>query len=131
MVVFAVRVSDCVEFRNWLKKTIDRGKNLPVAKNPFEWKFKTFKKNKNVLLVCEARPLLFNFSYMGWLSALGIFLTFGLHWILWPCVIVGMLGYFWTSGFYYNLLWIALKKQSKSVVVKRVKLDDVIREVVL
>jgi hypothetical protein len=131
MAIFALRVEDRPEVRQWIDATWQRGKHLPVSMNPYVWRFRTIKKKENLLVVCEAKPLIFNFSVGGWIAGLGIVFIVGYHWILWPCVFVGMLGYFWTSDFFYQMSRLALKKVKYEGSIKRVKMDDVVREVVL
>lgn len=132
MALFAVRLDDCPAVNKWYSETVERGKQDSLIKNPIKWRWKRFKKGRSVLLVCDASPAYFNFSIFGWITAVGILLIWGMNWAVWVFLAMGMLGYFWTSTFFYHMTWLALrKKMHYKGLLKRVRLRNVVQEVVL
>lgn len=132
MALFVVRVEDRKCVRQWFSDTQERSKEDSVLRNPLKWRLNSIKQGKSLLLVCDVEPVFFNFSVFGWVSGVAVFLIWGYHWVLWPCVIIGMMTYFWTADFFFQMTKLALRKKAKySGPVKRVKLAELIREVVL
>ena len=131
MAVFALRTLDHSAVDEWVYASMQRGKHLPIARNPYEWRFKKVKKKDSLFVVCEVKPLVPPFYLGGWIAGAGVFLVWGYHWVLWPCVVVGMLGYFWTGEFFYQMSRLALRKAGYKGSIKRIKLSELVREVVL
>lgn len=132
MALFVLRTDDKPEVRQWFSDTLTRSKSNSIIKNPFKWKLKIIKRGRDLLLVCDVQPILFNFSIFGWITALAVFLVWGAHWVVWIGVFVGMLTYFWTSDFYYQMTKLALRKKAKYAgKIKRIELSELIQEVVL
>lgn len=132
MALFVLRTESRPEVRRWLDETRLRSQEKSLIKNPFKWKLKVIKTGKELLIVCGVEPVFFNFSIFGWVTALAVFFIWGIHWVVWLGVLVGMLSYFWTAEFYYHMTWLALRKKAKyRGSIKRVKLAELIEEVVL
>lgn len=119
------------EVEDWVKATKERGKEKSLLKNPFHWKFKTFKLKDEFVVVMEGRPVFFNFSIFGWVSAILIVLVWGFSgWVI-PFLIIGALGFFWTGNFLYFGVVIALKKRGYKGRVRRLRHAELIKRVVL
>lgn len=131
MAVFALRTEDHSTVDEWVYASIQRGRYLPATKNPYEWRFKKVRRKDSLLIVCEAKPLIPQFFWGGWIAGAGVFVVWGYHWVLWPCVLVGMLGYFWSSEFFYLMSRLALRKEGYKGSIKRVRLVELVKEVVL
>lgn len=132
MALFVVRTKDKAEVRQWFDETRERSKENNFIKNPFKWKLKMIKQGRDLLIVCDVQPLIFNFTIFGWVTAFVVFFLWGANWIVWSSVIVGMGTYFWTSAFFYQMTKLALRRKAKySGPLKRVKLAELIKRVVL
>jgi len=132
MVLFVVRTKDKAEVRQWFDDTRKRSKDASIVKNPFRWKLKIIKQGRNLVMVCDVQPLIFNFTIFAWISAFAIFFIWGAHLMVLISVIIGMGTYFWTSDFYYQMTKLALRRKAKySGPIKRVKLAELIRREIL
>lgn len=132
MPLFVVKTENNPEVKQWFNETRLRSKEASLIKNPFKWKLKVIKTGKDLLIVCDVQPVIFNFSIFGWVTAFTVFFIWGLHWVVWLGVLVGMMTYFWTSEFYYHMTWLALRKKARyEGSIKRIKFSELIREVVL
>lgn len=132
MALFAVRVEDSPVVNKWYAETLERSQQDSLVQNPFKWRWKKFRHEKKLLLVCEASPVIPNFCPIFWLSAVGVLVVWGVNPVFWILIGLGLCWYFWTSAFYYHMTWVALRRKQKyRGVFKRVKLSDVVREVVL
>lgn len=128
MSVLAVRTEDKPEVRQWFNETRARSKTDRFIK----WKMKVIKSGKDLLLVFEFKPVIFNFTIFGWVMAFGVFFVWGLNWVVWAGVVIGMGTYFWTPEFCHHMTILALRKKAKyRGSIKRVKLSELIQEVVL
>jgi len=115
----------------WLKATKERGKNDSMIKNPFLWRIKRLTRKGKFVVVVETTILFPNFSWIGWMMGAMIILVFGATKWLIPCLVLGCLGVFWTSEFFFLMTKKALRKSGYSGPIKRLKHSDTIREVIL
>lgn len=132
MPVYALKTQKARSVQKWLKETKARSKEGNMLKNPFMMEFRSYSNKSDLILLCKVKPLYPNVSIMGWISAFAIVFVWGWHWVLWPCIILGMLGYFWTSEFYATMTRIALRRKAKYTgPIKRLRLAKFIEEVLL
>ena len=132
MALFALRTRDSRKVREWFSDTQKRSEDKSLLRNPLKWKLKSIKKGQDLILVCDVVPVYFNFSIFGWITGFGVVVIWGYHWVLWPCILLGMLGYFWTWPFFYQMMKLALRMKARYTgPIKRVKLSELIKEVVL
>lgn len=132
MALFAVRTEDKPEVKQWFNETRHRSQDDSFIRNPFKWKLKAIKTGQDLLIVCDVEPVIPNFTIFGWVTSFAIAFIWGVGWYVWPGVCVGMLTYFWTADFYYQMTKVALRKKAKyRGSIKRVKLSELIKEVVL
>lgn len=132
MPVYVVRTKDKPEVRKWFSDTERRSKEESLIKNPIKWDLKIIDKGKDVLMVCDAQPVIPHFWVFGWITALAILCIWGVNAGFWIFVSIGCLGYFWSGDFFYRMTVMALRKKAGYVgPIKRVKLDEFIRGVVL
>lgn len=132
MALFVIKTADRPEVNQWFADTLHRSKDDSLVKNPFKWKMKRIKTGRDLFLVMDAQPVIPNFSIFGWVTALAILLTWGFNVGVWIFLGIGLLGYFWTAEFFYHMTLLALRKKAKyQGKIKRIKLADLIREVVL
>ena len=115
----------------WIAQTNERTKEESFLKNPFKTKMKFWLRKKEVLLLIDIQPLYFNFTIFGWLLAVGTLIAFGFGWWLIPGIVLGCLGVFWTADFYFLMAKLGLRKAGYTGKVKRLKLSEIIREVIL
>jgi hypothetical protein len=127
MVTYAIRTDNSPLVEKWLSQLKNRSSDANFLKNPFSISFKKFKS----LTVFCVKPMYPNFSWMGWLSGLGILLVFGQTYWLIPCVVIGTLGIAWTPEFYFMVTKRGLRKIGYTGKVERVKLGVFIEEVLL
>lgn len=99
-----------------------------MLKSPFTGRFKQC---CNGLIVVEINPLYPNFSLFGWLSGIGVMFVWGVTAWLIPCWIIGCTGIFWSSHFYYWMNKKGLRKAGYSGSMDRVKLTNLIKEVIM
>lgn len=128
MILYAIKTDKDPAVDTWIKETKERSKENSMLKNPFMWKIKKVKKN---ITVFDVRVLFPNFSWMGWVTGVMVLFVWGATKWLIPCMIVGGLGIFWTGEFFFWMTKKGLKKAGYSGPVKRLKLREVIQEVVL
>jgi len=116
---------------DWVKATKRRGQDNHLLKNPFVWKFKTIKRDENLIVVIDAKPVLFNYSWFGWITGIVILLLWGATlWVL-PFLFIGCLGVFWSAEFMFLMTKKALRKCEYKGKVERLKYSALIREVLL
>jgi len=131
MSLYSIKTENLLNVTNWVKETKKRGQENSIMKNPFYWKFKTIKTKKDLIIVIDARPVLPNFSFMGWFCGAVFLILWGVSALLIPCIFVGCMGIFWTADFLFFMTKRALRKQGYKGPIKRIKHADLIREVIL
>lgn len=129
MVLFAMRTGNSRDVERWLSQTIARSKEENMLRNPFNMRFKKVRTKKGLLLVFEVKPLWPNVTFFGWLIAFTLFVLLGPSFWVWPGIVLGCLGYFWTSEFFYLMSKLGIKKAGYSGEFKRVRLSKVVEEV--
>ena len=130
MGLLVLRTEDAPEVRQWCETAVKRGEKDLF----YKWKIKIFHSSKKseLLIVIDAQPLIPPFYLAGWAVAFGVLMIWGVNIAVWIGVVIGMGGYFWTSSFLHHMTWIALRKKVKySGLLKRVKLSDLVKEVIL
>lgn len=128
MAVLAVRTEAQPEVKSWCDQAVKRGEKDLF----FKWKIKVIPKDQDLLIVMDAQPLIPHFYLVGWLLAFAVLLIWGMNIAVWIGVVIGMGGYFWTASFLHHMIWLALRKKAKySGRLKRVKLSELVKEVVL
>ena len=121
----------------WINATKKRGEDNNLLKNPFVWNIKTKTKPKGILkrgelfVVIDAKPLLPNFSIMGWVCGVFVLMIWGATFWLIPCMVLGCLHVFWTGEFLFLMTKKALRKHGYSGPIKRLKHPEIIRELIL
>lgn len=131
MSLYAMQLNKSPEVDEWLKQTMERSKDNSMLKNPFVWRIKQRTKKGRSIIVVDVKPLFPNFSWLGWMSGVTVLFVWGATKWLIPCFIVGGLGVFWTSEFFFLMTKKALRKAGYSGPIKRLKFSAVIREVIL
>jgi hypothetical protein len=132
MALYVLKTEDSALVRTWFEETQKRSKEENVLRNPITWNLKLFRHGKSLMLLCSAKPLYFNFSVFGWITGLGVFIIWGPIWVIWPCVVVGMMGFFWTAEFYAAMTKLALRRKAKYTGrIERIKLGKFIEEVMM
>lgn len=131
MVVFALRTDHCGAVEKWLRETKTRSKSENFLQNPFKMRFRRYRSENGLILVFDVRPLFPNVTFFGWIIAVAVLFIFGrVNWVVWGGVILGMLGYFWTADFFYQMSKIAIKKAGyKGSKIKRIRLSSLVEEV--
>jgi len=121
----------------WIRATKKRGLENNMLKNPYFWKIKTMTKPKRLLkrgeliVIIDAKPLLPNFSFMGWVCGIFVLMIWGATMWLIPCMILGCLHVFWTGEFMFLMTKKALRKHGYTGPIKRLKHSEIIRELIL
>jgi len=131
MSLYCFKTENVLSVTDWVKATKERSKGDSIIKNPFKWRIKTIKRDGDLFVVVEANPVYFNFSWFGWITGGFVLLIFGMHWVIFPCIGVGLLGVFWTAEPIFMLTKKALRKHGYSGPIKRLKFSEFIREMVL
>ena len=131
MSLYSLKTEDSVFVRQWVKATKKRGEDNNLLKNPFVWNIKTFKRKADLFVVVDAKPLLPNFSIMGWVCGLFVIMIWGVTFWLIPCMVLGCLHVFWTGEFLFLMTKKALRKHWYSGPIKRLKHSEIIRELIL
>lgn len=130
MPVYVLRTLKVKSVVKWVDDTRRRSESGNLLKNPFKMQFRVYKNADHLLLLCKVNPIYPNFSVFGWLTGFAVLLIWGYHWILWPCLLVGMMGYFWSSPFYAFMTRVALRKKAKySGPIKRLWMSHFVEEV--
>lgn len=131
MSLYVFRTDMCFVVEDWVKQTKRRSQEGNILKNPLFWKFKIFKKNEKLYCLVDARPVYFNFSWFGWISAVSIYFVWG--WTPWILLFafIGSLGVFWTSIPFILLNRLALRKHGYKGKYKVLSFASFIREVIL
>lgn len=131
MALFIMQTKNRPAVHNWFMETVKRSKDSSAVKNPFTWKLKLERSDNDLLLVCDAQPIIFNFAIFGWFSAVGVLMVWGVNIAFWLLIMLGMMSYFWTADFYYRMSILALKKNGYRGEIKRIKPSEYIRRRVL
>lgn len=129
MVVYAVKTEHSGDIEYWLKETTKRSEDQSMLKNPFKMRFKKFKKKKGLILVFDVKPLYPNFTPFGFVIAFGVLCIFGPVFWVWPGLVLGMLGYFWSSEFFLFMTKLGIRRAGYKGVFKRIRLRALIEEV--
>lgn len=125
MAVFAVEAEPDPTIVNFFIDTNRRLQGNNLLRNPFVGGI--FWPGEGNIFVFVMDPIWPRFFYFGWLWAIGaIVLGVPLAWV-WPGVVIGCLGFFWSGAFMYIMLRIAIKKAGYKDRVRMVKLADVFR----
>ena len=130
MAIYGMMLEKQDAVSKWIAETDKRSKEENFFKNPFKLRMKFWLRKKEVLLIMDIKPLYFNFSVFGWFMSAGALFMFGFGWWLWPGIILGCLGVFWTADFYFFMAKLGLRKAGYKGKIKRLKLGDIIREVI-
>jgi hypothetical protein len=77
------------------------------------------------------RPIYFNFSIFGWLSAGIIFFFWGWRWFMVPGILLGLLGFFWRKEFYIWVFKKGLRKAGYLAATQELDKDEIIKYVIL
>jgi len=137
MSLYGLKTDNPDEVLVWVRATKNRGQDNNVLKNPFVWTIKTLTKPKGLLkrgeliVVIDAKPLLPNFSFMGWVCGIFVLMIWGATFWLIPCMMLGCLHVFWTGEFMFLMTKKALRKHGYTGPIKRLKHSEIIREVIL
>jgi hypothetical protein len=131
MAMFGILLDKDVAVTKWIADTKKRTTYDNVFKNPFKTKIRFWNKKGEVLLLMDITPIYFNYSIYGWFMSAGTLLLFGFGWWMWPGIVLGCLGLFWTSEFYFVMTKLGLRRTGYKGKIKRMKLSRLIREVVL
>jgi len=131
MSLYSFKTENSLNVTDWVKATKKRGEENNLLKNPFNWNIKIIKRKADLFVVVDARCLLPNFSFMGWVCGLFVLMIWGPTFWLIPCLILGCLGLFWTAEFMFLMTKKALRKHGYSGPIKRLKHSETIRELIL
>ena len=131
MSLYSFKTDHSTAVIKWVNATKKRGQDNNLLKNPFVWNIKTFKRKEDLFVVIDAKPLLPNFSFMGWICGLFVLIIGGVTAWLIPCMILGCLHIFWTGEFMFFATSKALRKHGYSGPIKRLKHSEIIRELIL
>jgi len=130
-VLYAFKTDHCREVDDWIKATKERAKDDSMIKNPFKWRIKQRTKKGKSILIVEVTVLFPNLTIFGWITGAMVLMVWGAtKWII-PCLVLGCLGIFWTSEFFFLMNKKALRKAGYLGEIKRLKYGQVIREVIL
>jgi len=130
MAMYGILLDKDKAVAKWIAETTKRTQEENFLKNPFKTKIKFWLKKKQLLLLMDITPIYFNYTIFGWVMSAGTLLMFGLGWWVWPGIILGCLGFFWTSEFYFEMTKLGLRRAGYKGKIKRMRLGEVIREVV-
>ena len=116
----------------FMQATDNRLKNNNMLVNPFRGKIISFNLNTTTKelktgYAIYIKPLYFNFSYYGWLMALGVYLIWGISWFMLPGIIIGALGIFWSKFFYYIMLKLGAKKSGYNGELKFISAEKILK----
>lgn len=131
MAIYSFRTAKSEAVNKWLLETKERSKENNFLKNPFKLRFKKIVQKESWIIVVEMTPVFANISFIWWMMAFGIFFLWGLTPLILVPAIAGLSGIFWTSDFYFFMNKQALKKSGYKAKIQRLKLADLISEVVL
>ena len=129
MVLYAIRVSRSRDVDHWLNQTKIRSKEPSMLKNPFTMRFKRIKTKDGLILLFDVKPLYPNFTVFGWPLALVIYIILGLNFWVFPGMVLGLLGFFWTSHFYFWMSKIGIKRTGYTGKFQRIKMYKLVEEV--
>lgn len=130
MAVYGMVLDKQDSVMQWIADTSRRGKEEGLVKNPFKVRIKFWLRKKEVLLVMSMNSVYFNYTIFGWVAAVASYLLLGFGWWLFPWVVFGCLGVFWSPEFYYWTTRLGLKKAGYTGKFRRLRLKDIIQEVV-
>ena len=117
-----------VVLNEWIVRTTDNN----LLKNPFSWKIKKVIVGNCFIYVCKVYPVTVpNITPFFWIAAAGTVVIWGAGWVTWVLCALGCLGFFWTSQFYYAMIKLMLFKKGVSKCCHRLKLVDLVEEVIL
>ena len=108
----------------------DRLKSNNLVKNPFNTKCYMSSKDGIKLFILSIDPVYFNYSIFGWIISFGAFVLKGFSWWLLPGIVLGSLGVFWSSHFYYYMLRFALKKKGYTGSILRLNQEEIIKRLI-
>jgi len=131
MVLYAFRTNRELVVEAWVKRTNKSLSGTNMLTNPFNGRVKQLGTKEGLVVVVDIRPLYPNFSVFGWMTAVVLFVLFGLSWWLLPCVFIGCLGVFWSNHFYFWVTKKSLRRVLYDGSIKRLSLSDLVREVVM
>jgi len=131
MVLYAFRTNRELVVEAWVKRTNKSLSGTNMLTNPFNGRVKQLGTKEGLVVVVDIRPLYPNFSVFGWMTAVVLFVLFGLSWWLLPCVFIGCLGVFWSNHFYFWVNKKSLRRALYDGSIKRLSLSDLVREVVM
>lgn len=104
----------------------DRFKDNNILSNPFKGSVTASKAGDKVLVVLSIVPVYFNFTILGWLVGAFILYFKGVHWLLIPCVILLLLGYFWSSRFYSFMMKKGFRKAGYSGDIQKLSTEEAV-----
>jgi len=124
----SIKNSDDV--REYLDKTNENLQDANYIKNPFFGGIKYFIDGENLLTVIDINPIFYNFSLFGWLMLGGFYYAFGLSYWLIPCIVIGILGIFWTSYFFSFISVKGLRKSGYTGTIIKLNSDELLKKIV-
>ena len=128
MAIFGILTDNTKEVNEFLEKTIERGKEENLLKNPFRIDIRVFPSEKQIISVFRMTPVYFNYSLFGFPPLIFILALVGLTWWLLPFAILVSLGIFWRREFYYLMSRLGLRKAGYKGKIKFVYHSRIIEE---
>lgn len=129
MALFGVRTQNNLKVVRFVKEVLERLNSFDIKRNPFRGYIKSFKDEKDLVIVINMSPLWPNLTPLIALISLIPILFFngiqGSNWFLIPLFFIS-LGFFWTPDFFYMVFKAGIKKAGYKGFIKRIKKNDLI-----
>jgi len=137
MAIFGVVVEDNEIPKTFFKEVKERISQGDLARSPFNGGVVSFISlrrvgDSNVVdrgYTIKMSPIYFNFTWLGAGFCLLSYFLFTRLWLLIPVAIFLLLGLVWSSGFYYFMLKLGLKKKGYNGYIKYLRPSQIIEEV--
>jgi hypothetical protein len=136
MALFTVLTEPSQIVDTWMSQTKERLKDDNWIMNPFKGGIRPFDYLEEIPsikagYIIYIEPIWYNFAKWGWVIALGVLVIWGWTWYVWPGVVLGCLGFFWSKYFYFGVALLGLKKAGYKGKVQMLNNDTVIRKLLI
>lgn len=130
MAIFSITTEHSDEVSDFIHKAKKKMESDDFLKNPFIADIiKIQQGHDNPLYVFSMSPIYFNFSIFGWFIAFAIFMIWGLNTFLIYPIILGCLGFFWSSTFFYCMAVLGLRKNGYKGKIKRLSCKQTLEKI--
>lgn len=131
MAVFCVLLEKRKEVKDFFFFVKDKLSSNNLINNPFLGNIRLFDKKEEYVLILSMKPLYPNFSFFGWLILFAMILFFNsFSYLMIIPFILGLLGFFWSSTFFYIMACLGLRKKGYCGKIKRVPVSKALEKVV-